>query len=198
VRRRLAFLALLSLLVVAAAGCGAPIDSGPRALRAAQVPADLRQETSTTTATTIPSGVSSPVTIFFVTGDRLAPVTRQVRAPATVEKVLQQLFTGPTGQERNQGLRTNVSAGATILGSELEGPVGGKIATIDLADNFAFGSLPEQIIAFGQVVFTATSLEGVTGVRFTQNGRRQEVPQGDGSFASVPVGRASYPLLTPR
>jgi hypothetical protein len=38
----------------------------------------------------------------------------------------------------------------------------------------------------------------VTGVLFAENGRRQEVPQGDGSSTSAPLGRASYPQVTPR
>ena len=39
---------------------------------------------------------------------------------------------------------------------------------------------------------------GVTGVVFSLNGHRLEVPQGDGSSTSAPLGRASYPQLTPR
>jgi spore germination protein GerM len=134
------------------------------------------------------------VTVYFISGDRLAPVKRRISPPVSVEKVLQQLFSGPTTAEQVQGLRTAISPATTVL----RAPIEAKIATVDVSKNFAFGSPPEQIFAFAQVVFTAVDVEGVTGVLFAQNGKRQEVLSGDGSSQSAPLGRGSYPQVTPR
>jgi spore germination protein GerM len=134
------------------------------------------------------------VTVYYIQGDRLAPVTRRVSQPVTVEKVLQKLFAGPTPAEAVSGLRTAISRDTAVLGA----PIEARIATVNVSKNFAFGPVPEQIIAFAQVVFTAVDIEGVTGVLFAQNGRRQDVPQGTGSQVSSPVGRASYAQYAPR
>jgi spore germination protein GerM len=170
------------------------VDSGPRTLRAAGIPADLQGETSTTTTTIITTGESVEVTVYFISGDRLAPVKRRISPPVSVEKVLQQLFSGPTTAEAVQGLRTNISPDTNVL----RAPVEARIATVDVSKNFAFGQVPEQILAFAQVVFTAVDVEGVTGVLFAQNGKRQEVPSGDGSSTSTALGRGSYAQVTPR
>jgi spore germination protein GerM len=187
---------LITLVVALLAGaCSTPLDSGPKTLRAASIPADLRAESSSTTTTTVPTGEVQEVTVYFFGADqRLAPVTRRVSTPITVEKVLQNLFAGPNPAETMQGLRTAISPDTTVLGA----PIEARIATVDVSRNFAFGTVPEQIIAFAQVVFTAVDIPGVTGVLFAQNGHRIEAPEGDGSSSSAPLGRASYTQFTPR
>lgn len=188
------------LIVVAAAlllagACSAPVDSGPKTLREASIPADLRAETSSTTTTTVPTGESEEVTVYFIgNDDRLVPVKRRVSLPVTLEKVLEKLFTPPTTDEAVMGLRTAISPDTTVLGA----PIADRIATIDVSKDFAFGTVEDQITAYAQVVFTALNVGGVTGVLFAVNGQRQEVPQGDGSNQSAPLGRASYPEVTPR
>jgi spore germination protein GerM len=199
-RRRLGFLVLAAAVLVLAAGCSAPIDSGPRALGAAGIPPDLLGETTTTSTRILSSGESEEVTVYFIrqdpsTGqDRLTPVKRLVTPPVSVEKVVQKLFAGPTAQERLNGLRTAISGDTTVLSALVEA----HIATVNVSKLFAFGLPPEQINAFAQVVFTAVDVSGVTGVLFAVNRHPQEVPSGDGSSTSVPLGRASYPQVTPR
>ena len=191
--------ALVTALALAGA-CSAPIDSGPRTLRASSIPPDLRGETTTSTTTVISTGESEEATVYYIktdatTGtDRLVPVKRLVTPPVTVEKVVQKLFAPPTNQERLDGLHTAISPDTTILGA----PIESHIATINVSKIFAFGPPQEQINAFAQVVFTAVGVGGVTGVLFALNGHRLEVPQGDGSSTSAPLGRASYPQVTPR
>lgn len=187
--------ALVVTLAVAGA-CSAPVDSGPKTIREATLPEDLRAESSSTT-TTAPTGESDEVTVYFIGAppeNRLVPVKRRVSRPVTIEKILQTLFTGPTTAERVSGLGTAISADTTVLGA----PVEARIVTVNVSDDFAVGPLPEQIRAYAQVVFTAFGVGEVRGVVFAQNGRRQEVPQGDGSLTSTPLGPAAYPELTPR
>lgn len=181
------------LMALVAAGCSAPVDSGPKTLRAASIPEALRSPSSTT-STSVPSGESEEVTVYYIQGDRLAPVKRRVSPPVTVEKVLQKLFAGPTTAEAVGGLRSAISPDTDILGA----PIEARIATVNVSKNFAFGLPTDQIMAVAQVVFTAVEIPGVTGVLFAENGRRQEVPEGDGSSTSAPLGRASYPQVTPR
>lgn len=176
-----------------AAGCSAPVDSGPKTLRAASIPEALRSPSSTT-STSVPSGESEEVTVYYIQGDRLAPVKRRVSPPVTVEKVLQKLFAGPTTAEAVGGMRSAISPDTDILGA----PIEARITTVNVSKNFAFGLPTDQIMAVAQVVFTAVDIPGVTGVLFAENGRREEVPQGDGSSTSAPLGRASYPQVTPR
>jgi spore germination protein GerM len=198
-RRPYGLLALLATLALAAA-CSAPVDSGPQTLRAAGIPADLRGATTSTTTTVLSTGESEEVTVYYIksdpsTGtDRLVPVKRLVSPPVSVEKVVQKLFAPPTTQELLQGLRTAISPDTAVLGAKIEA----HIATINVSKTFAFGPPLEQINAFAQVVFTAVEVGGVTGVLFAVNGHRLEVPQGDGSSTSAPLGRASYPQVTPR
>jgi spore germination protein GerM len=190
-RARLVILAATLLL---AGACSAPLDSGPKTLRAASIPADLREETSSTTTTIVSTGDSEEITVYLIGGDRLVPVKRRVSPPVTVQKVLQSLFAPPTTAELVMGLRTAISPDTAVLGA----PVEDRIATVNVSKDFAFGAPTEQILAFAQVVFTAVDVSGVTGVLFAKNGHRQDVPQGDGSSVSTPLGRASYALVTPR
>lgn len=199
-RRRIGLAMAALVALAAAAACSAPLDSGPRTLRAASIPSDLRGATSSTTTTIVTTGESEEVTVYFIKvdpasgSDRLVPVKRRVTPPVSVEKVLQKLFAGPTAQERLDGLHTGINPDSTVLGA----PIEAKIATVNLSRNFAFGPPTDQIKAFAQVVFTAVDVQGVTGVLFAVNGHREEVPQGDGSSTSAPLGRASYPQETPR
>jgi spore germination protein GerM len=186
--------ALAGTLLLAAA-CSAPVDSGPKTLRAASLPEDLRAETSSTTTTTAPTGESEEVTIYFIGSDqRLSPVKRLVSPPVTVEKVLQKLFAGLTIAEGVSGLRTAISPDTTVLGA----PIEARIAVVNVSKSFAFGRVDDQVRAYAQVVFTAVDVGGVTGVLFSVNGHRLEVPAGDGSSQSAPLGRGSYPEYTPR
>ena len=193
---------LVALVVVLAlaAACSAPVDSGPKTLRAASIPSDLRGETTTTATTILSTGESEEATVYFIKNDpttltdRLVAVKRLLTPPVTVQKVVQKLFAGPTSQEYLDGLRTAINPDTTVLG----GPVEAHIATVDVSKIFAFGVPQEQINAFAQVVLTVLDVGGVTGVVFSLNGHRLEVPQGDGSSTSAPLGRASYPQLTPR
>jgi spore germination protein GerM len=185
----------LVVVLVALGACSAPVDPGPKALRGSSIPVALRAEGSSTTTTTAPTGESEEVTVYLVGQDlRLVPVKRRVGTPVTVEKVLEKLFTPPSTAEGVAGYHTAISPDSTVLSARIEN----KIVTVDVSKDFAFGQVPEQIFAFAQVVFTATELEGVTGVIFARNGKRLEVPEGDGSSTSAPVGRASYSQVTPR
>jgi spore germination protein GerM len=194
---------MVSALVVAGlalAGCGVPTDRVPQSLSQRDVPFNLLASDVVTTSTTFSSSPTALATIYLVAADpkaggqdRLQPVDRLVPTPPTVEKVVRRLLSGPSDAEARRGLRTAVPAGTTILAA----PVASGIATIDLSGAFARGTGTEQIIALAQIVFTATSLPGVVGVRFTLEGRPTDVPAGDGSQTRAPLGRANFASYGP-
>ena len=193
--RRLRFVMALMTTLLLAAACSAPVDSGPKAIRAASIPEGLRTESSSTTATSGPTGESEEVTVYLIGPDqRLVAVKRRVSSPVTVEKALRKLFTPPTTAEGVSGFRTAISPDTTLRSAAIEN----KIVTVDVSKVFAFGPVDDQIRAYAQVVFTAVETGAVTGVLFAVNGRRLEVPAGDGSNQSAPLGRGSYPAYTPR
>jgi spore germination protein GerM len=112
---------LLAVGLILAGACSVPVDSGPKTLRAAGIPADLREETSSTTTTILSTGESEEVTVYYILNDRLSPVKRRVTPPVTLEKVLQKLFAGPpTTAEQVNGLRTAISPDTTVLGAPVE------------------------------------------------------------------------------
>jgi spore germination protein GerM len=188
-RRRVA-LSLAGALLLLAVGCGAPTDDQPRALNA--VPTDLLAANPVTTTVTSPPGSTSQITVYYFGAERLVQVQRQIPTPSAdrlVEKVVSQLFAPPREDESRRGLRTFVNPATAVLSATVEN----NIATIDFSGLPAVGVGNEQVaMALAQIVYTATSVGGVVGVRFTQSGKRLSVPISGGSQTSAPVGRASY------
>lgn len=193
-RRRLPALALLAGLALLVAGCGIPDDSQARRVPRNDVPFDLLASGAVeTTTTTVPSR-PEPVVVYFHSGGHMVPVTREVQSPATAEKALQALIKGPTAAEAKRGLRTSIGRSTTILSATVGD---GGIVTIDVTNSFHVSSQTETIFAAAQMVYTATALEEVRGVKFTLEGERATIYQGDGQQTGYPVSRLTYPLLAP-
>ena len=188
--RRLALI-FLAACGLATAACGVPTDRAARDLPETDVPFGLlAAEAPTTTTSTVPSR-PEPVTVFLIGRDgRLVGVGRQVTSPVSVEKVVAELLKGPTSEERRKGLRTGLASDTVILSANISD----NISNIDLGGPFATGT--QQLVANAQIVYTATELVGVNGVRFTFQGQRANVltEQGSTPFA---VGRAQYPSIAP-
>jgi spore germination protein GerM len=73
----------------------------------------------------------------------------------------------------------------------VRGPVDG-LATIDLSRQLLDVTGRQQILALAQVVYTATAYPNVDRVLFQFDGASREVPNGDGTLTSTPLGRLSY------
>jgi spore germination protein GerM len=170
--------------------CGIPADSQPQALARKDIPFDLLAP-STTIATPGTPGARVPVNVYLVGITGLVPVSRSVRAPATLAEALSSLLAGPTDAEVTNGLRTAISAQTSVSA----GPVGFGVGTVDLGGAFGQVGGQEQILAVAQLVFTGTSVPGITKVQFTLAGRPVEVPAGDGTLTQGPLGRSDFPSL---
>ena len=186
-------LAIATLLVALLAACGVEADDGPRALARDEVPYGLLEEAPPTTGAPRPPTVpTEPVSVYFVSGERMYKVLRQVNAPPSVPKALTALLFGPLEDEASGGVRSAIDPTATIQARSLDPAT----YLVDLSSEFAKGSVSEQILALGQIVWTATELPGVTGVRFTLDGVPIQVPTPTGSTGE-PVGREAFAELAP-
>lgn len=199
-RRVPALLAGLAL-AGALAGCGVTTDSAPRALNLDEVPADLLASDPVTTTSSVPVGTSARVRIYLVGrgggggdgAERLVPVERSVQAPATVERVLSSLISGPNREEANRGLRSAILPGTIVNSVRVES----NIAIVDLVESPIARDHIDLILALAQMVYSATELQGVGGVRITLDGERASVPTGSGIQTTAPLGRAFYAAYAP-
>jgi hypothetical protein len=185
-RRRWRAVPVLGLLGVLA-GCGVPTDRAPSDIPAKEVPFGLLS-TTTSTSTSI-QGVT--VRVFLVDDGRLAKVEREVPVPATPSNVLAAIPAGPTPQEAARGLRTAMTS--AIASTRLSG----AIVTVRLTAEFAQAPIREQILALGQLVYTATALAGVRGVEVSVDGRPTQVPTAQGSLKRGPLTRADFAAIAP-
>jgi hypothetical protein len=176
---------VLGALAVGAAACGVPVDSQPAALSRSGVPFGLLSPSAPpTTATTGPSPIEVPVQIFLIgTNGHLVPVARDVPVLAPdLATVLEALVVGPTDAEASaEGLQSAVPPRTSVLGASITGGV----ATVNLGGNFGQLVGTQQIQAVAQVVFTCSSIPGVTGVTFELGGLPIEVPVANGAEVAV-------------
>lgn len=174
---------LVSLVVLAVAGCGVPLDSSPRpAEQAAAATADPSVASGATPGTTTER-------VCLVRDEQLAPVPRQVRTPLSADDHLQLLLAGPTRTERNSGY-TSALTGATLVtgASQAGGLVTVETGTQELGRT-------DDVLAFGQVVCTLSSRLPVGAVVFVHDGDRLRVPRADGSLSAGPLTIADYAAL---
>jgi spore germination protein GerM len=177
------------LAALLAAGCGIPEDRHPTALPGGVITPGLG---STTTTATTPSNPEPTMeaTVFLVRAEHVAPVVRRTTR-ADLQTVLGLLITGPTEAELGAGMRTAISP-QTQLHSVA---VNGTTAVIDVTSAFVEVAGQEQILALAQVVLTATTVPGITEVRFALEGQPVDVPRADGTLSSGPLSATDYAAL---
>lgn len=182
---------VVAVAILVAAACGVPSDSEPRAIETKNVPFGLLSPTAEATTTTQPSAstATARVTVYLADADgKLRPVRRQVTAPATVGRAITALLGGPTEEEADQ-LSTAITSDTELL--DIQGPEDGLVV-LDLSRDVLSITGRQQILALAQVVWTATALPSVDRVLFEFDGEPAEVPNGNGTLTSSPLGRLSY------
>lgn len=185
IRRALAVAALLPVLTMA---CGVPTDSEPRPLAAERVPFGLLDPNPTPSSPPVSPQGAVTMTIYLVSHDRLAPVTRDVPPPGGPEQALSELLAGVTRQEAASGIRTAIAPATEARPTAVaDGDV-----RVDLSRAFLGGGTKEQILAAAQIVYTVTALPGLDSVSFTLSGRLVEVPSADGKLRAGPLRRSDF------
>jgi spore germination protein GerM len=181
-------------LLLVATGCGLSVEDEPRELAADDVPGDLLTPRSTTTTSTTTPAVTRTVQIYLVDSDgRLASVDRELPDPVTVVDLIRSLLDGATDQESEQGIRSVVASTTELLSSQRRD----RTVVLNFSADFAIPQGEGGITSVAQVVFSATELEGISGVTFELDGVPTEVPRGDGTLTSDPLFRSDFPQRAP-
>ncbi len=128
--------------------------------------------------------------VYFVRGERLGVAVREVPATVAVAAAsIEELLGGPTGEEAEAGLASEVPEGTELLGVD----VADGVATVDLSADFASGggSLSMQL-RVAQIVFTLTQFDTVERVAFMLDGEPVDAIGGEGIMVDPPVGRLDF------
>ena len=189
-RVRVLLLALVAAVTVLAGGCGVPRDDGPREIGADRLPDDLIDDA---TATTQPDDVpgSRTALVYFVEGERLVAVLRDVveRTPAAL---LDTLFVPPSAND-GADVTTAIPQGLDALQAVAQED---GVVFVELTEAINAIAGQTQKLAFAQMVFTLTELQGVSDVRFSLGEVELEVPTDSGSERG-PVDRGDFVSLSP-
>jgi spore germination protein GerM len=130
---------------------------------------------------------STVLRLYLVRDGRLVRVPRRVPAPLTASQQLDSLLAGPTAEESDDGLSSALS---TMTVTDLS--LADRRATITLGDRSGQAFRSDEVLAFGQIVCTLTSLPDVGTVSFMADGAPLWVPRADGSLADTPLTIADY------
>jgi spore germination protein GerM len=181
-------------LLLVGTGCGLSVEDQPRELAADDVPGDLLAPRPTTTTSTTTPAVTRAVRIYLVDSDgRLASVDRELPDPVTVVDLIRSLLDGATDQESERGIRSVVASTTELLSSQRRD----RTVVLNFSADFAIPQGEGGITSVAQVVFSATELEGISGVTFELDGVPTEVPRGDGTLTSDPLFRSDFPQRAP-
>jgi len=197
--RQAAGAGLVLCLVALAAACSLRSDDAPRPIAREAIPTVLYQQNPAST-TTIQSDsntkqqalyvVRTQGTSEYLVGQRVAianpPDPRDV--PRTV---LDRLVSNPPVSEQAD-LVSFIPPTVKVLGAVSDGDV----LDIDLSNLSSIESTHLRL-AVAQIVFTATELPEVRGVRFKVDGTPSAVPVGDGASSDVDaiITRFDFPKL---
>ncbi len=142
------------------------------------------------TVTPEPAEETLDVPVCLVREERLGMSTRTVTfTEAVAAEAMRQLLQGATAEEIEAGLHSEIPAGTSLLGVEIDSGV----ATVDLSKEFESGggSLSMQL-RVAQVVYTLTAFPTVDSVAFKIDGQQVEAIGGEGVMVSPSVSRADF------
>ena len=177
-------------LVSAVGACGVGTEDAPRVARDESVPFGLLSPSAPTLVPPPSAATTEPVTLYFISGDRLVAIERPLDAPVALEDVVVAL-----AEPSDEGgpLRSVVGPAPLAVVAQLKLAAG--VVQIDLAQGVAELGGDTQLLAIAQLVCTLTARPGVGQVSFTFGGLPVDVPRGDGTLTSGAVSRDDYAQL---
>ena len=123
----------------------------------------------------------------------LAPSSRIVPSPATLDSVLGQLILGPTAIEKSAGYRSALPAGLIVL----QATVKNDIAYIDLSKALSTLSHQRQILATGQLMLSVDGVDSTNRMQISVSGVVQASLLANGKRARIVTPADCRNLLNP-
>lgn len=194
--RAIVIAALAAVLV----SCGVPRSTEPQAVPEERVPYGLLAPSPVappSPTTQEPQVALTVPQVYYVESEELKPVPVPLEASGAevvVRLLLERLAAGPAETERANGLDSALGFGLGLgLASLADG-----VATIELVGAIEPPSADRLPLAVGQIVLTATSVEGVDAVVLLRDGAPVNVPLPGGEQVVGPVTATPYlRLLAP-
>ena len=189
------------LTVLLAAACGVTPDDGPQEIATRDLPADLLDPNPGTSTTLPESAGTTTVDVYMLEevadGVHLVAVPREVTQANLPNERLETLFGGATEAEIDAGITSGIPADTELLDVTVDEEE--REVMIDISDDIFTIEGEALAQAFAQIVWTATALDagGYRQVRFSVDGERTPVLDGDGAEQTGTVTRADYDALRP-
>ncbi|MDP8957543.1 MAG: GerMN domain-containing protein [Actinomycetota bacterium] len=180
----------LAFIIIIASACGPP--SGPVEIPAEDVPFSLRRPRGAARA----ASEKEKFHVFFVRERRLAAVRRMSSSDGSgVRATMRALLEGPTLNEREERMRSEIPSRTSLLGVR----VVNFVAEVDLSAEFQTPAPPDAVLLrVAQVVWTLVRLPNVTAVRFLIDGEPISVVTDDRTVVDRPVTAPDYSTVAPR
>ncbi|HEY5121348.1 MAG TPA: GerMN domain-containing protein [Acidimicrobiales bacterium] len=125
--------------------------------------------------------------------NHLAPSSRIVPSPASLDSVLGQLILGPTAIERSAGYSSALPAGLIVLQATVKNDIG----YIDLSKALTTLTRQRQILAIGQLMLTVHGVDSTNRIVISVSGVTQKSLLPDGKRAEIVTAADCQSLLNP-
>lgn len=184
---------VLALAILAAAGCGVPVQDAPTAVRPDAVPSELLDPSARPADPSAEAGRAT-VVVQFVVKDRLVGSVRRspgTAVPERLDTVLRALREGPNEDEQARGITSALPPGLQLSIVAVQGPR----AVVSLSGETDGRSATENVLAVGQIVLSLTSVPSVREVTFERDGVPVEALLADGALTTDPLTAADYSVL---
>jgi len=130
----------------------------------------------------------SGINIYFFKGEKLVAVERALHSDESpLAQALQDLFAGPSQEEIDQGIITQLPGGIKLLSFKVKQGV----AIINLNSRInAYGGGASRVMGMiAQIVYTATELPGIEKVWIWVEGKKEVELGGEGLVLDRPLTR---------
>ncbi len=138
------------------------------------------------------------VEVYFLRWDTVANSARLVSRPRLVARgelaiqikaALETLIDGPTEEESNRGISTEIPPDARVNNVKVKG----NIAYVDLSHELASGGGSFSMTArLYQIVYTVTSFPDVLFIQVLLQGEKREALGGEGLIINQPISRPAF------
>lgn len=174
---------LAALAPLVATACSVPDQQAPVTISGANLPAPP------STVAGSPAGPGVRISVFFVGSNNALVAVPRSDPSGDLGVAIGDLLAGPTRHEVAAGVSSALPGGTRILNSAV---TSGGTAELNFGSALTSLTGHEELLAFAQIVATATSAPGVNWVQISVEGQPVNAPLPGGTLAQRPVTRADY------